>query len=109
MVAGLSRRHGWHIELHVGGSDLADHYTTIAALPGPLVIDHLGRVDLGSASSSAAVDALVRLLDRGDVWVKLSGILVGLIAQIVPDPDDRRLMLIDNPEELLEGSGTTSR
>lgn len=64
---------GWHVELHVSGPDLANYASEIAAIDAPVVIDHLGRVDLAEGLAGPSVEALVALLDRGNVWVKLSG------------------------------------
>jgi predicted TIM-barrel fold metal-dependent hydrolase len=45
----------------------------LAALPVPLVVDHLGRIDPAEGPAAAAYGALRRLLDGGNTWVKLSG------------------------------------
>jgi 2-pyrone-4,6-dicarboxylate lactonase len=59
---------GWHVSVHVAGDGIRDYAELIASLPGPVVIDHMARVD----PASDAVDALLALLDTGRVWVKLS-------------------------------------
>jgi predicted TIM-barrel fold metal-dependent hydrolase len=51
---------GWHIQV-------------LRALPVPLVIDHLGRIDPAEGPSAQAFGVLRRLLDGGKTWVKLSG------------------------------------
>jgi predicted TIM-barrel fold metal-dependent hydrolase len=63
----------WHIDLHVAGDGVAEHEDLVRSLPVPVVIDHMARVDLRAGPDSAAVTALLRLLDTGNVWVKLSG------------------------------------
>jgi 2-pyrone-4,6-dicarboxylate lactonase len=68
-VLALVRPFGWHAAFHVFGKDLVAHQDYLAAVEGPVVIDHMARVDL---SDDAAGDCLLRLLDRGNVWVKLS-------------------------------------
>jgi predicted TIM-barrel fold metal-dependent hydrolase len=50
-----------------------DHYDFLASLPTQVVIDHIGRTDVGEGLDGKAFAALRRLLDRGNVWVKLSG------------------------------------
>jgi predicted TIM-barrel fold metal-dependent hydrolase len=65
---------GWHAEIHVAGDGLTVHKGLISSLPGPVVIDHLGRVDISAGLSSPAVVTLLELLDTGQVWVKLSGV-----------------------------------
>lgn len=72
-VVRLVRPHGWHIALHVAGTGIADHEDLVRALPLPVVIDHMARVDLDAGLDSEPVRALLRLLDTGRVWVKLSG------------------------------------
>ncbi|OZC85274.1 amidohydrolase [Rhodococcus sp. 06-418-5] len=64
--------YGWHLEIHVSGTGAADRYEVISSLPGRVVIDHLGRVDLAQGLDSAAIRAIERLLDTGNVWLKLS-------------------------------------
>ncbi len=55
---------GWHVELYVDGSNLADLYPVLTALP-KLVIDHLGL-------SRSGLPTLLRLVERG-VYVKATG------------------------------------
>jgi 2-pyrone-4,6-dicarboxylate lactonase len=65
---------GWLAEIHVSGTGIAEWAGMIASLPIPVVVDHMGRIDLRSPDAPACVDALKRLLDGGNVWVKVSGI-----------------------------------
>jgi 2-pyrone-4,6-dicarboxylate lactonase len=65
---------GWLAEIHVLGTGIADWADMIESLPIPVVVDHMARIDLRSPDAPACVDALKRLLDRGNVWVKVSGI-----------------------------------
>lgn len=67
------RPFGWHVAVHVAGSDLATHAAFIGAIPLPVVIDHMARPDLSEGLDGPAPTALRRLLDTGRVWVKLSG------------------------------------
>jgi predicted TIM-barrel fold metal-dependent hydrolase len=64
---------GWHIAIHVGGQGVAEQYDFITSIAAPVVIDHIGRIDIGEGLDGKAFTALKRLLDRGNVWVKLSG------------------------------------
>jgi 2-pyrone-4,6-dicarboxylate lactonase len=64
---------GWHVAAHVGSRGVVDYYDFLCSLPTPVVIDHIGRVDVGEGLDGKAFAALRRLLDRGNVWVKLSG------------------------------------
>jgi len=65
--------HGWHIEMHVGGTNIVDLYEFITAIEAPVVIDHIGRIDIAEGRHGKAFSVLRRLLDRGNIWVKLSG------------------------------------
>jgi 2-pyrone-4,6-dicarboxylate lactonase len=64
---------GWHVAAHVGPGGVLDHYDFLASLPTQVVIDHIGRSDVGEGPNGKAFAALKRLTDRGNVWVKLSG------------------------------------
>jgi 2-pyrone-4,6-dicarboxylate lactonase len=65
---------GWHIAIHVGGQGVLDYYDFIASIDAPVVIDHIGRIEVDEGPDGKAFTALRRLLDRGNVWVKLSGL-----------------------------------
>lgn len=64
---------GWHIAIHVGGQGVLEQYDFITSIDAPVVIDHIGRIDIAEGLDGQAFTALKRLLDRGNVWVKLSG------------------------------------
>lgn len=72
-LAGKVQRLGWHIQVFVHPEQLVQLASVLAALPVPLVVDHLGRIDPAEGTRGAAYDALRRLLDGGNTWVKLSG------------------------------------
>ncbi|HET8746253.1 MAG TPA: amidohydrolase family protein [Ramlibacter sp.] len=73
-LAHKAARQGWHIQVFVHPEQLVAMEALLAALPVPLVIDHLGRIDPADGASGPAYDALRRLIDGGSTWVKLSGI-----------------------------------
>jgi predicted TIM-barrel fold metal-dependent hydrolase len=64
---------GWHVQIHAPAWHLADLAPTLAALPVPVVIDHLGRFPQPDATAQAAWPVLRRLVDGGRCWVKVSG------------------------------------
>jgi len=74
MDAVVARVHpfGWHANIQLDGRELPEREAQIARLPGRFVIDHTGKflepVDVGSAPFAA----LLRLVDTGRCWVKLS-------------------------------------
>ena len=71
MAARLAPR-GWHINLQLDGRNLPLHEQMLKRLPCRLVIDHIGKflgpVDIASPS----FQALRRVLDHGQAWIKLS-------------------------------------
>jgi len=63
---------GWHVQLHLPGSMIADIADRLLALPTEFVIDHFGRVDARHGVGQPAFQALLKLVDSGRCWVKLS-------------------------------------
>ncbi len=72
-VIALAEPYGWHIAMHLGGHGVVDHYEFITSIEAPVVIDHMARIDVGEGLNGKAFSVLRRLLDRGNIWVKLSG------------------------------------
>jgi D-galactarolactone isomerase len=64
---------GWHTQLQMDGRLLSDRERQIRDWPGRIVIDHIGRIADPVAASNSAFRCLLRLVDSGRVWVKLSG------------------------------------
>ncbi|MDE2604805.1 MAG: amidohydrolase family protein [Burkholderiales bacterium] len=64
---------GWHVQVFAHPEQLMAMEALLGSLPVPLVIDHLGRIDPAEGAQGPAYDALRRLLDRGNTWIKLSG------------------------------------
>ena len=77
MLATLARKVArlplWHIQVFMHPEQIVALESVLAALPVPLVIDHLGRIDPDGGPSADGYGALRRLLDGGNTWVKLSG------------------------------------
>ena len=77
MLATLARKAArlplWHIQVFMHPEQIVALESVLAALPVPLVIDHLGRIDPDGGPSADGYGALRRLLDGGNTWVKLSG------------------------------------
>ncbi len=63
---------GWHVQLQFDGGEMEEREALIRSLPCPVVIDHVGRFHEPVPPEAPAVRALLRLLERGDVWVKAS-------------------------------------
>lgn len=65
---------GWFVQLHFAGADLPALQSWIERLPLPVLIDHLGRVDMAAGLDAAPQRALLALAECPRVWVKLSGL-----------------------------------
>ena len=65
---------GWAAQLHVRGEQIALLEDLVRTLPGKVVVDHIGRVDLAAGHDGPALRSLRALLDSGQVWVKVSGV-----------------------------------
>ncbi|WP_244849242.1 amidohydrolase [Caballeronia sp. SL2Y3] len=76
MLAPLAKRiapMGWHVELVVQGAKLPQLEGHLAALPCPLVIDHIAHVPQPGGAASDALRTVQRLVERGNTWITLSG------------------------------------
>jgi predicted TIM-barrel fold metal-dependent hydrolase len=63
----------WHVHPHVAGEDLSKILPVLEASGVKIVVDHLGRPDPKSGVNSEGFKALLRSIDKGRTWVKLSG------------------------------------
>jgi len=63
---------GWHIDLQLDGRDLPHYEDRLKRLPGTLVIDHNGKFLEPVPTGHPGFQALLRLLNTGRCWVKLS-------------------------------------
>ena len=63
---------GWHVHLHDEGERLPASIAQIEAAGVKLVIDHFGRPDLSLGVNTPGFTALLRAVERGNTWVKLS-------------------------------------
>lgn len=92
---------GWHVQLQMDGRELPERVDLLARLPCPLVIDHTGKFLEPVGLDHPGFRALLRLVESGRVWVKLSapyetsksgpprfedvGALAGALAKAAPD------------------------
>ena len=65
-------RFGWHANIQLDGRELPKHEAQIKRLPGRFVIDHTGKYLEPVSPEHEAFKSLLRLLDTGRCWVKLS-------------------------------------
>ena len=63
---------GWHANIQLDGRELPKVEAQIKRLPGRFVIDHTGKFLEPVDVSSDAFKSLLRLVDTGRCWVKLS-------------------------------------
>jgi predicted TIM-barrel fold metal-dependent hydrolase len=63
----------WHVHPHVEGEDLPKILPTLEASRVKIVVDHLGRPDPRSGINSEGFKALLRSIEKGRTWVKVSG------------------------------------
>lgn len=63
---------GWHVQLQMNGREFPEREAMLKRLPGTLVVDHVGRFMTPVPVDDPAFKVLLRLLDTGRCWVKLS-------------------------------------
>jgi len=100
---------GWHIQFVAGREPggLVRFERVIAELPCRVVIDHMGYLPQPDPLKNPGFEVLRRLLDGGNVWVKLSGVYIRT-AQRQPPYDDCDALAIElarvAPERCLWGT-----
>jgi len=63
---------GWHPIVQIDGRNFPDHEAQLLALPGTFVIDHVGKFLEPVAPDHPSFKSLLRLLDTGRCYVKIS-------------------------------------
>ncbi|TBE94234.1 hydrolase [Rhizobium leguminosarum] len=63
---------GWSLQLQINPEQLPDIAATLSGIRLPIVIDHLGFIPLATETRSRHVDALKRLMDRAEAYVKVT-------------------------------------
>jgi len=64
---------GWHLQIHMDGPRIAELSPALARSPVPVVIDHMGRIDATKGLEHADFRALLSLMGKKHLWVKVSG------------------------------------
>ncbi|WP_144182875.1 amidohydrolase family protein [Elioraea rosea] len=102
---------GWHIIMQdPNGIDFEAWNAVIDGLPCPVVIDHLGRIPPGPGAMSSAThpgfQGVLRLLEKGHVYVKLSGFYyASATGYPYQDVEQRVRALVElRPDRLLYGA-----
>ena len=64
---------GWHVVVYFEAQDLPDLWDFFTALPTVVVVDHMGRPDVGKPVDGPEFERFVRLMrEHGNVWSKVS-------------------------------------
>jgi D-galactarolactone isomerase len=71
-IAARVQEVGWHVQLQLDGHLLAEKEAVIRRFPGTLVIDHTGKFIEPVPTDHPAFRVLLRLVENGRTWVKLS-------------------------------------
>lgn len=114
-IAERVARLGWHVVIYFEAELLAELTPFMAAIPTTVVVDHLGRPDIGQGPGGADISAFTRLLDdHPQIWTKVSGAerlspqgppyddFVAAVAPIVARFPDRVLWGSDWPHPNME-------
>lgn len=64
---------GWHIQFQMDSSHLTEREALLKSLPSAVVIEHIGKFNEPVGIDHPGFKALLRLVDTGRFWVKLSG------------------------------------
>lgn len=71
-LAARVARLGWHAQFLLDIENFPDFDRIAAEFPGEMVIDHMGRPDVAKGVDAPGFQALIRALNSGRVWSKLS-------------------------------------
>ncbi len=63
---------GWHVHVQLNGVELVEYATLLERLPNILVLDHIGKFLEPVTTDHPGFKALLRLVDTGRCYVKLS-------------------------------------
>ena len=63
----------WHIQFYPHGTDLIEYADKLLALKNDIVLDHFASAPAAGGVDQPAMKALLKMLDTGRVWLKLSG------------------------------------
>ncbi|MBC7781051.1 MAG: amidohydrolase family protein [Proteobacteria bacterium] len=63
---------GWHLQFRINPDEFVTVGPIIEALPVDTVIDHMGQIPTAQGIDSAPFQAILRLVEGGRCWVKLS-------------------------------------
>jgi D-galactarolactone isomerase len=76
MLEPLSKRvndFGWHVQIHMLGGQIVETADLLQRLPSPIVFDHMARIPEPAGVDHPAFARVLKLIEKGRTWVKLSG------------------------------------
>ena len=72
-IAARVHEHGWHIQFYPHGTDIVDYADKLLSLQNDIVLDHFASIPAEGGVDQPAMKAVLKMLDTGRVWLKLSG------------------------------------
>ena len=73
-IAELVQEAGWHVQYHsLERGEIVESAEALLKLPNKVVLDHFGMIDPALGVNQPAFKTILKLLDSGRFWVKLSG------------------------------------
>lgn len=97
---------GWHMEFLMHANEFPDLDQSFADFPVPIVLGHLGYMKGNPGTGDAGFQALLRLMQAGKAWVKLTG-PYRISAQPLPHADTipyAHALLKANPAQVIWGT-----
>jgi predicted TIM-barrel fold metal-dependent hydrolase len=74
VMAAQAENIGWPIHFYPHGEDIVDYAQPLLDLPNSkIVLDHFGSVPAAKGVDQPALNTILKMLDTGRVWIKLSG------------------------------------
>jgi 2-pyrone-4,6-dicarboxylate lactonase len=105
-VAARAHEHGWHVQFYPHGTDIVEYADKLLALKNPIVLDHFASIPAAGGADQPAMKAVLKMLDTGRVWLKLSGPM-RCTSENVPYPSVTplaRALVKHAPERMVWGS-----
>ncbi|MGZ5811574.1 MAG: amidohydrolase family protein [Xanthobacteraceae bacterium] len=72
-LAARAKEHGWHVQFYPRSTDIIEHADRLLALNNTIVLDHFASIPAEGGVEQPAFKTLLKMLDSGRVWVKISG------------------------------------
>lgn len=98
-------RLGWHAQIFASCEQIVSLAPQLISFGVPLVVDHMGMADVSRGVAAAEFQSLLRLLERGEIWIKL---MAYRLSRQYPNYQDlapfHQALLAANPERLVWGS-----